>query len=122
MESRIGVRRSGCEVLPDHEHRLTMRHRTRALEVNIGRQRDIAGHTLPHEVERVFGSPDISAAAGDSVFAAAIFDGALLGCHADVAAGFKIAGLCPCRACQQGRRSKNSEEVSDRHSEASIAP
>ena len=67
MNDRVGVGGLGIEALTDEQTRLAMGIAAGADPANVRRQRDIARHPLPDEVQRVFGKPHVLAAAGDEI-------------------------------------------------------
>jgi hypothetical protein len=69
-----------------------MRHRAGAFEADVGSEGDVAGDTLPDEVEGVLGGPDVGASTGDAVLAAGELDRSGLRCDAYIAAAFEDTG------------------------------
>ena len=67
MNDRIGVGGLGIEALTNEQARLAMGIAAGADPANVRRERDIARHPLPDEVQRVFAKPHILAAAGNEI-------------------------------------------------------
>lgn len=67
MNDRIGVGGLGIEALTNEQTCLAMGIAARADPPNVRRERDIARHPLPDEVQRVFAKPHILSAAGNEV-------------------------------------------------------
>ena len=65
----IRVSRTGLQRLTDEQTGFAVWIAARAEEADAGREREIARHFFPDEMERVIGEPDIGTAASDEVFA-----------------------------------------------------
>lgn len=95
VEGGVGIGGIGIEILADHEDGFAMRVDAFAEEADVGREDEVAGDSAGKKVEGVGGAPDVSAAAGDAVFAGGRVVGgrAGKGVQADVRMGIEEAGL-----------------------------
>src|SRR5467141_2526377 len=96
MQRRVRVRRIGIQALADHEHRFSVFVRALPEKGDVRRQRDVAGHFLPRELESVASKPHVLAAAGDRVasFRRVVFHGTRVKNRSNVSAALEDAGPC----------------------------
>ena len=94
VQRRVGVRRIPVKALADHEHRFAMLVHALAEKRDVRRQRRIAGHFLPHELESIAGKPHILATASNGVAAlrSVVFHGPRVKNSANVSMAFERAG------------------------------
>ncbi len=87
------MRRIRVEVLANHQHRFAVFVHSFVEKCDVRRQRHVAGHFLPHELERIAAEPHILAAAGNRVaaFCGIVFRGTFMQNRPDVTVPFEDA-------------------------------
>jgi len=92
VKRNVRVRRTRREILPDHQHRFSMRHRPGADETDIGCEREIARDAPPGKEQGILSTPDVRPPAGDAILATRLieFDRTGLRGQADVSPRFEV--------------------------------
>ncbi len=96
VQRRVRVRRIGIQALADHEHRFSVFVHALPEKGDVRRQRDVAGHLLPRELESIVAEPHIPAASGNRVapFRRVVFHGTRVKNRSDIPAALEDAGRC----------------------------